>query len=650
MLIRFTSNGSVTSTGWSASYIITQNNPPNKPILLTPENGSSVTIPFTLSWECDDPDGDSLEYTLFARVKGTEGWDWLSGLTNKYLDFTENLDYLTFEWYIVASDGEFESISDIWEFTIIGAPTLEYHSHEIDDDNSTSSGDNDGLAEPGESIEMPVTLINSGTGDANNVSAILSTTDPDITITDNDLSWGTIIAGSTERVADFDFDVSANCPEKDVTFTLDITADEGAWTDQFIVHIYVTISPVVEYYSHEIDDDNNTSSGDNDGLAEPGESIEMPVTLLNSGTGDANNVLAILSTTDPDITITDNDLSWGTIVAGSTGRVADFDFDVSANCPEKDVTFILDITSDEDSWTDQFIVHVYAATSPVVLDPKLSYEANFNSTNTDFLGNQFSIYTPSRFTNGCLNSPHPYEEAGNGHVIDYITQLKYPIIIDGNNSIMEFEEIVLVEPGEPGTIFGDQQFWDYVIVEGSKNNGESWVPLISGYDSRDDEAWLQSYNEGLDGLISNAVGDPTLFKKRTIDLLSEEEFVDGDTILIRFRLFSDPFAIGWGWVIDDLSIQGKVTNVENYPETKEEFIFYPNPAQDQLTIELDNFLGKHVYLNILDMNGQLLYSRKFIIHGQQIQEYIDLSSFANGIYLIELVGENGIIIKKLIIQ
>lgn len=93
-----------------------ENTPPNKPNLLTPEDGSSVTIPFTFTWECEDPDNDELTYTIFANPEGDE-WRSLSGLTANYY-YADNVDFCAFEWYIVASDGELQNSSDIWQFTI----------------------------------------------------------------------------------------------------------------------------------------------------------------------------------------------------------------------------------------------------------------------------------------------------------------------------------------------------------------------------------------------------------------------------------------------------------------------------------------------------------------------------------------------------
>jgi hypothetical protein len=33
-----------------------------------------------------------------------------------------------------------------------------------------------------------------------------------------------------------------------------------------------------------------------------------------------------------------------------------------------------------------------------------------------------------------------------------------------------------------------------------------------------------------------------------------ENIASGDILLIRFRLYSDPAAVGWGWAIDNLSV------------------------------------------------------------------------------------------------
>ncbi|MDH4057378.1 MAG: hypothetical protein OEU76_01370, partial [Cyclobacteriaceae bacterium] len=184
-----------------------------------------------------------------------------------------------------------------------------------------------------------------------------------------------------------------------------------------------------------------------------------------------------------------------------------------------------------------------------------SYFNDFNTPSGHFAGNGFNISQASGFDSPAINTTHPYLE-GTGFPndqINFIYQLNIPIRIKQNDATLIFDEIVLVEPGEPGTGFGQEDFFDYVVVEGSKDGGVTWTPVASGYDSRDNSAWLTRYNSAISGNNSTAVGDPSLYRQRNLNL--QNRFSTGDEVVIRFRLFSDPFAAGWGWAIDNLKIQ-----------------------------------------------------------------------------------------------
>lgn len=194
-----------------------------------------------------------------------------------------------------------------------------------------------------------------------------------------------------------------------------------------------------------------------------------------------------------------------------------------------------------------------------------SYSNNFNAVSDDFFGNGYSITTPAGFSNPAIHTTHPYQQ-GTGFPddkINFIYQLRIPIRVKEAEATIKFDEIVLVEPGEGGSVFGSENFFDYVVVEGSKDGGVTWIPVANGYDSRDNSAWLTRYNSAITGNNSTAIGDPTLFRTRTLDL--QEKFNTNDEVVIRFRLFSDPFAAGWGWCIDNLKIQidDKAPNVMN---------------------------------------------------------------------------------------
>jgi len=75
------------------------------------------------------------------------------------------------------------------------------------------------------------------------------------------------------------------------------------------------------------------------------------------------------------------------------------------------------------------------------------------------------------------------------------------------------------------------------------------------------------------------------------------------------------------------------------------FKIYPNPADDKLTIEIENPGNEEFLLEIINYAGVVVYSEPFI-HGQMI----NISEFADGIYLVRLTGNDIYIIKKIIID
>ncbi len=286
-----------------------------------------------------------------------------------------------------------------------------------------------------------------------------------------------------------------------------------------------------------------------------------------------------------------------------------------------------------------------------IFEPVTGYLNDFNNQTNDFINSNFKIKTESNFIDGALHTTHPYESPEiNDGTFNYSSQLKYPIILQAEAD-MSFDEIVLVEPGEPGTSFNDDEFWDYVIVEGSKNNGEIWLPLIDGYDSKSKSSWLVEYNNGIVGNNSTAVGTKEMFFRRGINMLQNENFAAGDTILIRFRLFSDPYANGWGWAIDNLRIQTVVANKDELTLSPGNLKIFPNPFNDKITIELntESTINK-LTINVFDIYGQLIINQKFNHHSQNIRSQINLEGYPAGMYLVQVNADNKTALSRKIIK
>jgi len=284
-----------------------------------------------------------------------------------------------------------------------------------------------------------------------------------------------------------------------------------------------------------------------------------------------------------------------------------------------------------------------------IFDPVQSYSNNFNQNTVDFVVSDFDVYTANGFENGALQSLHPYLSPGvDNEEFEYFTFLKRPIILKESGT-MTFDEVVLVEPGELQSKYGDDDFWDYVIVEGSKDYGEKWLPISDGYDSGSKVLWKSKYNENIVDQNSLTEGSSNMYFNREIDLLENGNFAENDTVLIRFRLYSDPYAAGWGWAIDNLIIQQVLAaDVKTLPQR--DIMVYPNPFNTNFIVNISS-VDKltDIQIEVYDMFGRKLYSAvKQDVFGE-IKESIDLANLNSGIFLIK-VSENGktILSKKLI--
>jgi Sortilin, neurotensin receptor 3, len=230
-------------------------------------------------------------------------------------------------------------------------------------------------------------------------------------------------------------------------------------------------------------------------------------------------------------------------------------------------------------------------------EPVFAYENDFENSTDDFLElgpGAFVVSGESGFSGQALHSPHWYEDSAT-----VIATLAQPIQVAKASATLEFDEVVLVEPGSPGTVFGDSSFWDYVIVEGSVD-GTTWIPLGPGYDSGDSSDWLNAFNSGQNG-------NSSLFRHRSFDLL--QTFQWKDVILLRFRLYADGNLNGWGWAVDNLSVQvGSPTPVgDQVPSGR--FALnqnHPNPFNPMTTINFSLPKAGFASLKVFNLRGHLV--------------------------------------------
>jgi hypothetical protein len=230
-----------------------------------------------------------------------------------------------------------------------------------------------------------------------------------------------------------------------------------------------------------------------------------------------------------------------------------------------------------------------------------------------------------------LHTKHPYESPDKeGESIEYTSVLRHPITVDQTGMIIDYKEIVLVEPGAQFSFFGSPDFYDYVIVEGSKNYGKSWFGFEKGYDSRISPAFETAYNSSFNGMNSRAIGREDQYMQHTVNLGLSTLITKGDTVMVRFRLYSDAYAHGWGWAIDNFSFKSVASPVET--NQAGEVRLFPNPGSGRFTLDTRGFKSaKKLKLSVLNSTG-IKVSDMEITSGTE--NMIDISGYPAGIYIL----------------
>ncbi len=236
-----------------------------------------------------------------------------------------------------------------------------HYDHSISD----PTGNNNGEVNPGEAIEMQVTLKNYGTSTiATNVSAKLTSTDPLITITDSMQNYSNIAPGGTATGSAYDFDVSSNAKNSHIIkFNLYITTNQGNWNSSIWIDVK---APEFVYQRHQILDGN--------GALEPGETSDMIVSIENTGSLIGNNTSGILISLNPGVSVGDSIGSFGNIPVGDSSANSSNYFTVNASSsisPGHAVGFII-ILSGADNFKDTvefaLVIGVVDQTKPLGRD------------------------------------------------------------------------------------------------------------------------------------------------------------------------------------------------------------------------------------------------------------------------------------------
>ncbi len=323
-------------------------------------------------------------------------------------------------------------------------PYVVYDSHAIHDD----TGNNNGLADYSENITVDITLKNVGSVDATGITTTITTTNPYVTITDDNENCGNISANSSATFNNaYAFHVADSIPDQEqVTFNLEIRdVNDTIWNSIFNVTLQ---APELQVTTLTIDD----AAGNNNGRLDPGETVNLIFNTANNGHSISPVAIGTLGSSSGDITINNSPVTLSTIntttpvqvsfpvdvsSGAQIGSTVDFYYQTSATPYSADKWAFLPIGLIVEDWeTGDFTQFEWttSGTAPWFIDNSIYYEGTYSSRSGNITDDQNSVMeieidvtsadTLSFYKKvSCEYSPY----SGSGYWYDY---LKFEI--DGN--------------------------------------------------------------------------------------------------------------------------------------------------------------------------------------------------------------------------
>jgi PKD repeat protein len=108
------------------------------------------------------------------------------------------------------------------------------------------------------------------------------------------------------------------------------------------------------------------------------------------------------------------------------------------------------------------------------------------------------------------------------------------------------------------------------------------------------------------------------------------------------------YAEGDNAFIDNIMISN-TTNVIDGNTVAPGALVYPNPSKGMINISV-NGLGKNFTMSIINAQGQELYSREISQYENGHVRQVDLSQLQEGVYVMKLTSDSGVVAKKIMIR
>lgn len=441
----------------------------------------------------------------------------------------------------------------------------------IDD---SEGGNDDGMAGPGETVDVQLLLENSGPTAAGSVSVTVACSDSLIELLTSTADYGDLGPGATAWAQlPLSIRISEDCADGHVA-RIDVAIDADGVRAAWPAGVGLTVgAPVVVVSAYDVDD---ARGGDGDGVPEPGEALRMMIEIKNVGLASALAPEILVSSDDPMVGVSGAASVVPDMAPGGTSE-ATFGITIDPACPSPYFPALSVEARTLDGLVSRDEVVVTVGTAGLSDDLE-SGAGGWTHGGINDLWTLTDFRTHSGQTSWYCGSP---------------TTRQY---VDNMNACLDSPEFVV-------GVGAELSFWCWYEVPVYHQDG-FYVEILSGGSAVDTLDFI-----GSGGALAprGSIGNDWLEHRYQVERPA------GDTVRVRFRFVSDGADVEEGLYIDDVSVSTEAAPSGSWApdETAAESPIAlhqnrPNPFRLSTNIGFTMAAEGPVTLSVYNVQGRLI--------------------------------------------
>ena len=486
-------------------------------------------------------------------------------------------------------------------------------------------GNDNGNINAGENIKLSLNIINNGETEYNNIRAVLTSTNNNIEISDDEATIGNIEANGVYNLVDeFTFHVDENIACKtELAFDIDFYDNNNEKVSSFGFMLNV-FGHQLEFASFIVENDDNGN-----GFLEAGETADLGIIMNNNGNEIALEMNSILSSSSELITINSSEASYNSL-GTNYSSIAYFNVTLSENVGE---TFEIPLTLTTNDYydnTEDFALN-YANACDIIIELKDAYGDGWNGAS---LTVKFSDGTDDKtltISNG-YSETHTFTVKANVEISlewgkgDYDSECSF--LIKKNNGIVIYSSPTFQNKGE--------FLFSWINECSCENMSFTMCDAVENLQGIQNQHVIELSWDAAEGATSYDIYRGTRFLGNT----SETSFTDDYELTEGTYLYN--VQANYDDECEGILSKTEVTfSTESIKEN--EFVnvsIFPNPNDGEFTIKCDNMSRLIVYNVIGNVVKDIeVNTDNYVVEGLN-----------PGVYFVNIINNDNYIIKKVVVR